>query len=216
MPADSGKEASAVDPIIFTREEVNLITDDKFFRAKARIMSKVRRMLDTLYAGLLEELRGVELITPQGFNPLAHQFVKGEHLEDFPYQYVDYFKHFDENNKFTFRSLFWWGHYYVFALILEGEGLSQYKRNFVNRYEQLADRNLSLCLGGSPWEWKRGEGYTMELTWERKVDLVALLSNRSFLKIARFVPFDDPAVQSGHLDAIGRSTLRELLPVITP
>ena len=128
-----------MDPTVFTPEESTLITDDKFFRAKARIMSKVRGMLDTLYAGLLEELRGVDLIAPHGFNPLAHQFVKGEHLEDFPYQYLDYFKHFDEDNKFTFRSLFWWGHYYVFALILEGERLIEYKKNFVNRYEQLAE-----------------------------------------------------------------------------
>ncbi len=204
-----------MDPIVFTPEELSLVTDEKFFRAKARIMKKVRETLGALHAELRTELQGVDLLAPVGFNPEAHQFVKGEHLEDCPYQYLDYFKHFDEGNKFTFRSLFWWGHYYVFALILEGEGLFQYKKNLVNRYEQVADKDLSLCLGGSPWEWKRGEGYTMELIWERKVDLVALLSNRSFLKVARFVPYDDPNAQSGRLDEIGRSTLRELLPIIT-
>jgi hypothetical protein len=204
-----------MEPILLTSEELSMIADDKFFRAKARIMTKVRAMLDTLYAGLREELRDVHLITPHGFDPQAHQFVKGEHLEDFPYQYLDYFKHFDGDNKFTFRSLFWWGHYYVFALILQGEGLNQYKKNLVNRYDRLADRKHSLCLGGTPWEWRRGEGYTMELTWERKVNLVALLSNRSFLKIARFAPYDDPAVQEGRIPEIGCSTLRDLLPVIT-
>ena len=148
-------------------------------------------------------------------NPESHQFVKGEHLEDFPYQYLDYFKHFEGDNKFTFRSLFWWGHHYTFALILEGEGLSQYKKNLINRYESLADKQLSLCLGGTPWEWKRGEGYTMELTWDRKVDLVALLSNRSFVKLARFVSFDDPAFHQGRIVDVGRATLRDFLPVIT-
>ena len=80
----------------------------------------------------------------------------------------------------------------------------------------MADKGLSLCLGGSPWEWNRGEGYTMDLSWERKVDLVALLSNRSFVKVARFVPCDDPAVGSGRIHEIGRGTLRDLLPIITP
>jgi hypothetical protein len=94
--------------------------------------------------------------------------------------------------------------------------LSQYKKNLVNHYDKIADKGLSLCLGGTPWEWKRGEGYTMELTWDRKVDLVALLSNRSFLKLARFVPCDDAAVGAGHIPEIGCSTLRDLLPVITP
>jgi len=205
-----------VDPILFTPEELSLITDEKFFRAKTLIMKKVRAGLDSLYADLKKELQGLELLAPAGFNPAAHQFVKGEHLENFPYQYLDYFKHFDGDNKFTFRSLFWWGHHYVFALILEGEGLSQYKKNLVNRYEQVADKKLSLCLGGTPWEWKSGEGYTMELTWERKVDLVALLSNRSFVKLARFVPFADPAVRSGRIAEIGRATMQDFLPIITP
>ena len=76
---------------------------------------------------------------------------------------------------------------FALSLILEGGELNRYKKNLVNRYEAVADKGLSLCLGGSPWEWNRGEGYTMDLSWERKVDLVALLSNRSFVKVARFV-----------------------------
>ena len=205
-----------MEPILFTADELRLVADEQFFRDKARIMTKVRGTLNALYTGLKQELRGIGLLAPQGFNPEAHQFVKGEHLEDFPYQYLDYFKHFEGDNKFTFRSLFWWGHHYAFALILEGEGLNQYKKNLVNRYETLADKQLSLCLGGTPWEWKRGEGYTMELTWDRKVDLVALLSNRSFVKLARFVPCNDQAVAMGRIPEIGRATLRDFLPVITP
>jgi len=205
-----------MEPILFSADELNLMADDNFFRAKARIMKKVRATLDALYAELRNELHGIELLAPRGFNPKAHQFVKGEHLEEFPYQYLDYFKHFEGDNKFTFRSLFWWGHHYAFALILDGEGLSQYKKNLVNHYDKIADKGLSLCLGGTPWEWKRGEGYTMELSWDRKVDLVALLSNRSFLKLARFVSFDDPMLGEGRIVDTGRATLRDLLPVIAP
>jgi len=205
-----------MEPILFTADELRLVADEQFFRDKARIMKKVRGTLDTLYTALKEELHGIGLLAPPGFNPAAHQFVKGEHLEDFPYQYLDYFKHFEGDSKFTFRSLFWWGHHYAFALILEGERLSQYKKNLVNHYDKIADKGLSLCLGGTPWEWKRGEGYTMELTWDRKVDLVALLSHRSFLKLARFIPFNDVTVGAGHIPEIGCSTLREFLPIITP
>src|SRR5438270_12216507 len=205
-----------MDPILFTADELRLVADEQFFRDKARIMKKVRGTLDTLYTGLKEELRGISLLAPQGFNPASHQFVKGEHLEDFPYQYLDYFKHFQGDVKFTFRTLLWWGHHIVFALILEGGRLAQYKKNLVNRYGDVADQGLALCLGGTPWEWKRGEGYTMELTWERKNELMALLDRRSFVKLARFVPFDDPVVREGRVPDLGRTTLRQLLPVITP
>ena len=204
------------DPILFTPDELRLMSDQTFFRAKAQVMKKMRAVLDGVYGGLQAELKGVQLLAPDGFNATSHQFVKGEHLEDFPYQYLDFFKHFDGDVKFTFRSLIWWGHHIVFALILEGGRLAQYKRNLMNRYETVADQEICLCLGGSPWEWKRGEGYTMELTWERKNKLMALLDGRSFVKLARFVPFDDPVVLEGRVPELGCATLRQFLPVVTP
>lgn len=210
------KESAPADPVLFTPDELRLLGDQTFFRAKAQTMKKMKAILEGVHGGLQRELTGVELLAPEGFNPAAHQFVKGEHLEYFPYQYLDFFKHFDGEVKFTFRTLLWWGHHIVFALILESGRLAQYKKNLMNRYGKVADQGLSLCLGSTPWEWKRGEGYTMELTWERKSELQALLDRRSFVKLARFVPFDDPAVLEGRIPELGAATLRQLLPVITP
>ena len=204
------------DLVLFTPDELTLLGDTQFFRAKARIMTKMKAVLEGVYEGLQRELTGVPLLAPEGFNPASHQFVKGEHLENFPYQYLDYFKHFDGDVKFTFRTLLWWGHHIVFALILEGGRLAQYKKNLVNRYGDVADQGLALCLGGTPWEWKRGEGYTVELTWERKNELMALLDRRSFVKLARFIPFDHQVVREGRVPELGRTTLRQFLPILTP
>jgi hypothetical protein len=206
-----------MDPTIqFTPEEVSLLADEKFFPAKSRIMKKVRDTLELLHAGLKADLAGVELLAPPAFDPSRFQFVKGEHLEHFPYQYLDFPKHFESDDKFTFRSLFWWGHHVVFALILEGDGLLRYKQNLINRYQAIAGRQLNLCLSPTPWEWKRGEGYTLPLTPDRKPEVSAVLSNRPFFKLARFLPLDDPAVKEGRLVEIGRDAFRALLPVITP
>ena len=200
----------------FTPEEVSLLTNEAFFQTKARVMWKVRTSLETMYTGLQEELAGVSLLAPPGFDGKKCQFVKGEHLEDYPYQYLDFPKHFEGDDKFTFRSLFWWGHHVVFALILEGEGLTRYKHNLINRYGLVADRHLTLCLGPSLWEWKQGDGYTLPITRDRRPEVAAVLSGRPFLKLARFVRLDDPMVREGRLAAIGRETVRALLPVITP
>lgn len=199
----------------FTSDELALITDREFFRAKARVTMKVRRTLDTLHGALKEELAGFELVTPPGFDPTRCQFVKGEHLEDFPYQYLDFPKHFVGRDKLTFRSLFWWGHHFVFALILEGESLSRYKTNFLNRFQAVAACQLSLCLSPSLWEWKRGEGYTLPITPERRSEVAAVLSSRSSFKVARFLPYDDPAVRAGRIVEVGREAMRGLLPIIT-
>ena len=86
------------------------------------------------------------------------QFVKGERLENCPYQYLDYPKHFLGEDKFTFRSLCWWGHHLVFAMIMDGGLVKQYKKNFVDRFHQLAGQDLELSLAPTLWEWKRGRG----------------------------------------------------------
>ena len=203
------------EPILFMPDELSLMADEKFFRAKAKVMKKVRSTLDGLYAVLKRELAGADLLAPKDFDPSRFQFVKGEHLEDFPYQYLDFPKHFLDDNKFTFRSLFWWGHHFVFALILEGEGLLRYKRNLINRYHDMAGRHLCLCLGPSLWEWKRGEGYTLPLTHDRKSEVAAVLSDRPFFKVARFVSLDDPAFSEGQIVGVGRETFRAVLPIIS-
>lgn len=203
------------DPVLLDQKEIALVADEKFFQAKARIMEKVRCVLDAIYAGLKADLQDVELLAPQGFDATNRQFVKGEHLDEYPYQYLDFPKHFLGDNKFTFRTLFWWGHHFVFALILEGEGLLRFKQNLINRYRQVADQELCLCLSPSLWEWNKGHGYTLPLTRDRRPEVAAVLSGRPSFKLARFVSLDDPIVQEGRIVDIGRHAFRSLLPVIT-
>lgn len=202
-------------PDLFTSDELALIDDETFFRAKAAIMQKVRSTLDAIHASLQAELDGMDLIAPVGFDLSACQFVKGEHLDHYPYQYLDFPKHFVRTEKFTFRSLFWWGHHFVFAMILEGENLNRYKKNLINRYSKIADRNICLCLGHSLWEWRCGAGYTLELTAGRRTEAAAVLSNRPFFKLARFIPMNDPLVATGRLAEAGRDALHSIIPIIT-
>ncbi|MCC6139590.1 MAG: hypothetical protein IT389_03120 [Nitrospira sp.] len=203
---------------VFTDEEAALLADAQFFRKKARISAKVRAQLDATYAGLTEELGQsglrASLVVPPGFDPRAHQFVKGEQLESFPYQYLDYPKHFDGPNKFTFRTLFWWGHHAACALILEGECVKQYKQHVVDRFHQVAGQELELSLAPTLWEWKHGEGYTLPITHDRKAQIASVLAERRFMKIVRFVPMTDPRLQAGLLPSLSRETFRSLLPIM--
>lgn len=208
--------AHSADDRSLTPDELRLITDGDLFRAKERIILKVQALLTELQRGLQEDLGRSALLLPPDFDPGKLQLVKGERLENCPYQYLDYPKHFLGKDKFTFRSLCWWGHHLVFALIVDGEQVKQYKKNFVDRFHQLAGQGLELSLAPTLWEWKRGEGYTLPITHDRKAQLAAVLSGRSWFKIARFVPLDQSGMLQGHLPELGRDTFRSLLPLLTP
>jgi len=202
-------------PSQFTNEEAGLMADRHFFLVKAQIMAKVRRLLVATHAALKEEVRSASLVTPPNFDPTNYHFVKGEHLESFPYQYLDFPKHFHDSHAFAFRTLFWWGHHLVCALMLEGEGIKQYKARIVDRFHQLAGQGLELSLAPTLWEWKQGEGYTLPITHDRKAQIAAVVAERSFVKIARFLPFTDPRIQSGQMPEFSRETFRAILPIVT-
>ncbi len=199
----------------FTAKEIALLSDTDFFSAKAHISPKIRHLLERIHESFQHELKAHHLLVPDAFDPNASQFVKGEHLEDFPYQYLDYPRFFTKNVKFSFRSLVWWGHHMVFALILEGGHLRRYKENLINRFPSVADREIRLCLSHSLWEWKQGSGYTLDLTAGRSSEVAAVLAHRPFFKLARFVPFSDPTVLSGEAHRLAHQALRAVLPVIT-
>lgn len=200
--------------LLFTPEELALLADRRFFPAKARITAKLRHHLEAIQAGLTPEVRDDGWIVPRHFDPARFQFVKGEHLEEFPYQYLDFPKHFAGDDMLTFRSLCWWGHHVVFAMILGGEHLLRYKRNLINRYHQVADRELHISLAPTPWEWKAGEGYTLPVTHDRKPEVSAVLAGRQFLKLARYLPLDGPVVSEGRLPAVARETFLALRPIL--
>ncbi len=199
---------------LFSPEEIALIKDAEFFQIKAGIMTKIREQLEATHAELKRELAGLPLLAPVELDLGKHQFVKGEHLHDFPYQYLDFPKHFSGDEKFTFRTLFWWGHHFVFAIMLQGERLLQYKHNLINRYREVADRGIQLTLAPSLWEWRAGTGYTLPLTGDRKPEVGAVLAGRESFKLSRFLPHNDPAVASGAVPSVACDTLRAILPVI--
>ena len=202
-------------PPQFTNEEAALMADQHFFLAKAQIMAKVRRLLAATHVALKEEVGSASLVTPPDFDPTNYHFVKGESLEFFPYQYLDFPKHFHDSNAFAFRTLFWRGHHLVCALMLEGEGIKKHKARIVDRFHQLAGQGLELSLAPTLWEWNRGEGYTLPITHDRKAQIAAVLTERSFLKIVRFLPFTDSRAQSGRVPEFSRETFRALLPIVT-
>jgi hypothetical protein len=201
-------------PLGFDQAEVGLLADRAFFTAKSRISRKIRATLEHLHALLHDELASVPLLSPPGFDPAKSQFVKGEHLEACPYQYLDYPKHFAGDEIFTFRTLVWWGHHVVFAWLLGGRMLPLYKTRLFDRYQDVAGLDLEVSLAPTLWEWKRGEGYTIPLLAASRAQAAAVLERRSSFKIARFVPLDDPSVREGRIGEAGRETFRRLLPLV--
>ncbi|HQU28827.1 MAG TPA: hypothetical protein PKZ24_06685 [Nitrospirales bacterium] len=201
--------------LAFSSEDLRLLADQDFFRKKAVLSKKITHTLEALHAQLILETSNQVLLAPDGFNPQSVQFVKGEHLEDYPYQYLDFPRYYTRDAKFAFRSLFWWGHHVVFSLLVEGPLVTHYRRNFFTRFSEVANRQLCLSLSPSLWEWKTGAGLTMEITSQRRSELAAVMDRRSALKIGRYIPFEQSLTEPGTIIQEGIHAFRSILPLIT-
>ena len=200
--------------LAFTDEETALLTDAAFFQKKARVSEKIRAQLEATRQALKEELSRSILPDLAGSDPASSQLVKGEHLESYPYQYLDCPKHFLGSEKRTFRTLVWWGHHVAWAWMLEGSLMREYKKRLVDQFHAVAGRQLELSLAPTLWEWKQGEGFTLPITHDRKAQIAAVLAERSILKIVRFVPLGDPIVRTGALAELSRDAFRAMLPIV--
>ena len=198
----------------FTDEETALLTDAVFFQKKAKISEKIRLQLEATRNALSEELTNTALPELPESDIAGTQLVKGEHLESYPYQYLDCPKHFRGTEKRTFRTLVWWGHHVAWAWMLEGSLMRQYKRRLVDRFHAVAGHHLELSLAPTLWEWKQGEGFTLPITHDRKAQIAAVLAERPILKILRFVPLGDPRITRGDLAELSRETFRAMLPIV--
>jgi hypothetical protein len=199
-----------------TQDEWSVFANKEFFLKKAVISAKLKRTLEQLHLALQPELTAHSLLAPGDFDSESVQFVKGEHLEDCPYQYLDFPRYYTRQDKLAFRSLCWWGHHLVFALIVEGPLVKQFRVNLFNRYSEVADRQLSLCISSSLWEWKAGPGFTVDITLNNRSEIAAALDRRTFFKIARFIPIQDLEADTAHIIDAGVTTFRAILPIITP
>ena len=186
-------------PIDFTPEELSVIQNTRFFHIKAAVTPKVQNILQQLRGLYQEEFSRADPLMPDGVNTQSGQFVKGEYLLDFPYLYLDFPKLFTQQEKFSFRTLFWWGHYWIFAWILEGRYLDRYKKNILDGYERLSDQGLFLLMTDSPWEWRKEKDFVLEIRKDNRKEVADFLETRPFLKIHRYMDFNAPGFVQGNI-----------------
>jgi len=77
---------------------------------------------------------------------------KGENYNGLPWQMLDYPRHFEKQNAFAIRTLFWWGNFFSITLHLSGKYKEQYAGKIISNYDTLSQNNFYLCISQDEWE----------------------------------------------------------------
>jgi len=196
----------------WAEKELRLINHVEVFQAKPAILKKVESRLVALQNLLEEEIASVTL--PQWVDLTRNQIARGENHNGFPYISLDYPQNFSKTEMFTFRTLFWWGHYLGFSLILKGEHLENYVGRLLENSNTEAFKDIYVSLAPNPFEWEINETNFSLARQNSPNDLHKKIIKLDYLKIIRVFPVTNKKFMTLNWAQAGLQFWRDLMPVM--
>ncbi|KER10918.1 MAG: hypothetical protein HY22_01740 [[Candidatus Thermochlorobacteriaceae] bacterium GBChlB] len=182
----------------FTSDEIALLSSRTAFDLKFQATEKLKTLMGGIRDTYLKLVEPDKLLAPPETDFKRGQIAKGENYEGYPYVMLDFPKFYGRNDIFTYRTMFWYGNYFIFSVILSGSSLQRYHARLEEHYDDLAAKHLNLAKDDL-WDWR--EHATIPIIAENRDDILNLLERLPFLKITRHLSPDALADESGVLHA---------------
>ena len=148
--------------------------DIDFLLTKHMILEKVKDMFSEIREQLNQPFHNIPFDSPGKIS-------KGENYRQLPYLVLDYPADFNSEHIFTFRTMFWWGHFFSATLHLQGDYLLKYRATVEKNLVRLLDKDIFLAIGTSPWEYHYSKDNYARLT----IDHQSHISTCAFLKLSQ-------------------------------
>jgi hypothetical protein len=138
----------------FTPEELALICDPTPFELKHAATQKLKALMERIRETYLRYVQPQHTLCPEQTDFSRGQIAKGENYEGYPYVMLDFPKFYGQGEIFTYRTMFWYGHYFIFSLILAGTHLQTYQRRLQTHLIRFAEEDF-LVAKAELWDWRR-------------------------------------------------------------
>lgn len=191
-------------------QEIELINVVNVFELKPLIMKKAESYLNELKTALVGEAVADVKHFPPGTDIAKGQVARGENHEGFPFISLDMPQKFSKTEMFTYRTLFWWGHYLGFSFILKGEALPGYLDRMLAGKDRPASANIFFACNESPWVWGWTEENFKNLSKTPEDEIRRIVGEIQYIKMCRFFPLNEPAFEALDWVSSGLETYREM------
>lgn len=178
--------------LMLTREELDLALDTRVFFLKDQVLRKIRGLLEQT----ARDLSALKPAVPLGVQPGIPKISRGENYQLMPYLVLDFPRYAEGDNLYLFRTMFWWGHYFISSLIVSGEPLSQNRTRAGQQCQSLSWReDILFCVATTPWHHDADPDNLQSFASLGAEALDQRLQRQEFVKLSRILPLD----RSGHL-----------------
>jgi hypothetical protein len=196
------------------KKEIRLIKENELFLQKPGIMKKANDNLENLKNKLIDQIANDGRSYPEGTDLIKGQIAKGENHNGFPFMSLDMPQKFSKPEMFTFRTLFWWGHYLGFSLILKGIELSYFGEKISERKDSELLMDTYFATSPNMWEWSRKNEYFRLVSETNADSILQTITDNDYIKLVRFFDLDDSTFDRLDWQLAGSVTFENFMKVI--
>ena len=169
--------------IQFLPAEMELVSSPDIILTKNAILQKIKSFFEEVQMKQHDILKRYSSQLPEEVLKISPKISRGENYKGLPWLVLDNPRHFQHNNIFAIRTMFWWGNFFSITLHLSGNNKNDLLKNLTENISVLAKNDFYIHNGTKEWEHDIDPGSYKKLSAINEDELQKIFSANSFLKL---------------------------------
>ena len=165
--------------------EMDLLNNPEWILTKNRIVKKAQQILEEVQQNIVDYLNAEPNVLPREVLNISPKISRGENYLGLPWLMLDYPRHFDKENIFAIRTMFWWANFFSTTLHVSGMYAEKYRNTIINRYDELVTNEFSICVHQEQWHHHLEKENYLPINALARNDFVEYVENTTFIKLAK-------------------------------
>lgn len=170
--------------------EMEMVASPEIILTKNAILQKIKSFLEHVQIKQLEILSHNASQLPPEVLKTSPKISRGENYKGLPWLVLDNPRHFQHNNIFAIRTMFWWGNFFSITLHLSGNNKTNLLLKIFENIALLKENNFHIYEGNDEWEHDLDPNSYKDLSTLNGNDVEKICSANNFLKLAIKFPID--------------------------
>ena len=170
--------------IQFLPTEMELVSSPDIILTKNAILQKIKSFFEEMQIKQQDVLKKYSSQLPEEVLKISPKISRGENYKGLPWLVLDNPRHFQHNNIFAIRTMFWWGNFFSITLHVSGNNKNDLLKNLTDNVSLLAKNDFYIYDGKKEWEHDIDPVSYKKLSAINEDELQKIFSANSFLKLA--------------------------------
>jgi hypothetical protein len=170
--------------IQFLPAEMELVSSPDIILTKNAILQKIKSFFEEVQMKQQDVLKKYSSQLLEEVIKISPKISRGENYKGLPWLVLDNPRHFQHNNIFAIRTMFWWGNFFSITLHVSGNNKNDLLKNLTQNASLLAKNDFYIYNGTKEWEHDIDPDSYKKLSAINEDELQKIFSTNSFLKLA--------------------------------